>query len=98
MNSWKSKAFRACAPPLTTLKCGTGSRGVTPFGLRYRCRGIPAAAANARATAIDVPTVAFAPSRLFVAVPSRPRMTWSTSWSESQPRPTKASAISPFTL
>ena len=26
MNSWKSSAFCACAPPLITLKCGTGSR------------------------------------------------------------------------
>ena len=64
MNSWKSSALGACTPPFRTLKCGTGSDGVTPSGVSHCHSGIPAAAASARASAIETPTVALAPSRL----------------------------------
>src|SRR5450759_3913622 len=42
--------------------------------------------------------IAFAPSRLFVGVPSRSRIAWSTSASEAKERPRSASASSPLTL
>ncbi len=64
MNSWKSSAFAACAPPLSTLKCGTGRRGVLPVtSAIQRQSGSSAAAARARAIAIEVATTLFAPSR-----------------------------------
>jgi hypothetical protein len=46
----------AWAPPFTTLKWGTGRRGVTPAGRRERQSGKPSAFAKARAAAIDTPT------------------------------------------
>ena len=58
-------------PPLTTLKCGTGRRAVTPAGLRERQSARPAGAAMARAAAIDTPTMALAPRRALFSVPSR---------------------------
>src|SRR5512146_1775870 len=64
MNSWKSSELGACTPPLRTLKCGTGSDGVTPSGVSHRHSGTPAESARARASAIEVPTVALAPSLL----------------------------------
>ena len=97
MNSWKSSAFAACAPPLSTLKCGTGIRGVTPSGASHRHSGVPAVAARARASAIEVPTVALAPSRPLFAVPSRSIIAWSASASEVQDRPRSRPAISVFT-
>ena len=97
MNSWKSSAFGACTPPLSTLKCGTGSDGVTPSGVSHCHSGIPAEAASARASAIEVPTVALAPSLLLFAVPSRSIMAWSAAASEAQDRPRSRSAISVLT-
>jgi hypothetical protein len=47
MNSWKSSGFGAWTPPLSTLKCGTGSDGVTPSGVSYFHSGAPAEAARA---------------------------------------------------
>ena len=50
MNSWKSSAFGAWAPPLSTLKLGTGSRGGAPKPGSHACSGFPAEAASARDT------------------------------------------------
>ena len=97
MNSWKSSSLGACTPPLSTLKCGTGSDAVTPSGLSHRHSGTPAEAASARASAIEVPTVALAPSRLLFAVPSRSIIAWSVSASEAHGRPRSKSASSPLT-
>ena len=97
MNSWKSSRLGACTPPLSTLKCGTGSDGVTPDGVSHCHSGIPAEAASARASAMEVPTVALAPSRLLFAVPSRSIMAWSASASEVQGRPHRRSRISVLT-
>ena len=97
MNSWKSSELGACTPPLSTLKCGTGSEGGTPSGVIHCHSGIPAEAASARASAIEVPTVALAPSRLLFAVPSRSIMAWSASASEAQDRPRRRSRISVLT-
>ena len=87
MNSWKSSGLGACTPPLSTLKCGTGRDGVTPSGVSHCHSGTPAEAASARASAIEVPTVALAPSLLLFAVPSRSIMAWSASASVAQERP-----------
>ena len=97
MNSWKSSLFGACTPPLRTLKCGTGSRGVTPAGLRERHSGTPAEAAIARAAAIDTPTMALAPSRALFSVPSSLISASSSSARSAKVRPLIASAISPLT-
>ena len=83
---------------MSTLKCGTGSDGVTPSGVSHCHSGIPAEAASARASAIDVPTVALAPSLLLFGVPSRSIMAWSASASETQDRPRSRSRISVLTL
>ena len=61
MNSWKSSGFGAGAPPLRTLKFGIGIRAGAPKPGSHACNGCPCDAARARATAIDVPTIAFAP-------------------------------------
>src|SRR5690348_9739937 len=95
MNSWKSSELGACTPPLSTLKCGTGREGWTPTGVIHCHSGRPAEAASARASAIEVPTVALAPSRLLFAVPSRPIMAWSASASEVQDIPAAADPVSP---
>ena len=71
INSWMSSSFGACTPPLRTLKCGTGRHGVTPSGVSQRHSGAPVEAASARASAIDTPTMAFAPSLFLPGVPSR---------------------------
>src|SRR5437764_8441138 len=97
MNSWKSSELGACTPPLSTLKCGTGSDGDTPSGVIHCHSGIPAEAASARASAIEVPTVALAPSRPLFVVPSRSIMAWSASASEPQDRPRRRSRISVLT-
>jgi hypothetical protein len=70
MNSWKSRLLAACAPPLTTLKWGTGNWGVTPVGVSACHRSRLLLAAWARYTAIETPMMAFAPSRLLLSVPS----------------------------
>src|SRR5659263_689084 len=80
MNSWKSSELGAWAPPLSTLKCGTGRRGATPPGARYSNNCPPVA--SARATAIDTPTVAFAPRRALFSVPSASIIAASTCASE----------------
>ena len=97
MNSWKSSSFGAWTPPLSTLKCGTGSDGVTPSGVSHCHSWTPAEAARARASAMEVPTVALAPSLLLFAVPSRPIMAWSASASDAQDRPRSRPEISVFT-
>ena len=97
MNSWKSREFGACTPPLSTLKQGHGSRAGTPAGASDRHSGTPALIAAARAAAIDTPTTAFAPSRTFVAVPSNSTRAASTAARSANPRPTSAAAISPLT-
>jgi hypothetical protein len=70
MNSWKSSGFGACTPPLSTLKCGTGSRGSVPGGVSHSHSSRPSALASARALAIETPTSAFAPRRALSGVPS----------------------------
>ena len=97
MNSWKSSELGACTPPLSTLKCGTGREAVTPSGLIHCHSGVLAEAASARASAIELPTVALAPSLLLLAVPSRSIMAWSASASEAQGRPQSRSRISVLT-
>ena len=64
----KSTLLSACAPPLRMFSIGgqevrrfrAGQTGDMPV------RGIPSAAAPARAAAMDTPSSAFAPRRLFV--------------------------------
>ena len=97
MNSWKSSGLGACTPPLSTLKCGTGSEGVTPSGVSHCHSGAPAEAASARARAIEAPTVALAPSLPLFGVPSRSIMAWSASASDAQERPRSSSASSVLT-
>ena len=87
MNSWKSSSLGACTPPFSTLKCGTGRDGETPSGVSHCHSGTPAEAASARASAMDTPTRAFAPSLLLSGVPSRSIMAWSASASPDQDRP-----------
>ena len=87
----------AWTPPLRTLKCGTGSLGVTPMGLRERHNGTPAEAAIARAAAIDTPTMALAPSRALFSVPSSLMSAPSISARSAKVRPLIAWAISPLT-
>ena len=95
MNSWKSSGLAACAPPLSTLKCGTGSRGGTPGSARCSHSGV--SPANSRAAAIDTPTIALAPSRSRVGVPSKATSAASNSAWSAQARPPTRSAISPVT-
>src|SRR5665647_900687 len=98
MNSWKSRAFGACAPPLRTLKHGTGIRGGCPKPGSHACRDCPLEAAKARARAIETPTVALAPRRALVGVPSAATIASSTEASDAHCRPRSRSAISPLTL
>jgi len=98
MNSWKSSSFEACTPPLSTLKCGTGSDGAPPSGASHCHSGMPADAASARASAMETPTVALAPSLLLFGVPSKVIIAWSTSASEFQDVSRSRSAISPLTF
>jgi len=96
MNSWKSRAFAACAPPLSTFRCGTGRRIATPAGFSESYSSpVPAIA---RATAIDTPTIALAPRRALFGVPSAAIIAWSTASRESQSLPVSRSAISPLTF
>ena len=69
MNSWKSTALSACAPPLSTFIIGTGSTRA-PAPPRWRHSGSPASAAAAFAAASDTPRIAFAPRRPLFGVPS----------------------------
>ena len=62
LNSWKSTVLSACRPPLMTLRQGTG-RIAASAPPRCRYKGTPDDAAAARATAIDTPRMALAPSR-----------------------------------
>ena len=98
MNSWKSSSFGACTPPLSTLKCGTGSDGATPSGASHCHSGTFADAASALASAIDTPTVALAPSLLLFGVPSRLIIAWSASASDAQELPRSRPAISTLTF
>src|SRR6266568_2305616 len=52
MNSWKSREFSACRPPLMTFIMGTGSR-YDDAPPRYWYSGTPMAEAAARAAAIE---------------------------------------------
>ena len=76
MNSCTSTLESACAPPFRMFIIGTGSvrlrcgpSGVERGEVRVE-RLRPMAAAAALANAIDTPSRALAPSRLFVGVPS----------------------------
>ena len=97
MNSWKSSRLGACAPPLITLKCGTGSRAVTACGVSQSHSGRPEPAAKARAQAIDTPVIALAPSRDLPGVPSREMSASSSCSRSSQSAERRRSAISPWT-
>ena len=97
MNSWKSSSLGAWAPPLSTLKCGTGRDGETPSGVSQCHSGTPAEAASARASAMDTPTSALAPSLLLSGVPSRSIMAWSASASPGHVWPCSRLARSVFT-
>ena len=83
MNSWMSTFESACAPPLRMFIIGTGRTWA--FGPpRYLKSCKPAESAAARATAIDTPMIAFAPSRDLPGVRSRSISAWSTSrWSSA---------------
>ena len=96
MNSWKSSEFGACAPPLRTLKCGTGSSGATPLGCSTSYSG--AVADSARATAMDTPTIALAPRRALLGVPSRAIIAWSSSASDDHFLDRASSRSSPLTF
>ena len=70
MNSWKSTALSAWAPPLSTFIIGTGRMwALSPP--RYRHSGWRSSAADAWAAASDTARIAFAPSRDLFGVPSR---------------------------
>jgi hypothetical protein len=66
------------------------------MGRQVAPEGSPAAIACARATAIETPTMAFAPSRDLSGVPSSAMSTVSTP-ATSNERPQRVCAISPFT-
>ena len=97
MNSWMSTLLSACAPPLMMFIIGTGMTfGPGPPSSRYR--PCPAARAVACAVASDTASVAFAPSRDFVSVPSSSISRRSSpAWSRAS-RPSSAERISPFAL
>ena len=95
MNSWKSSLFAACAPPLRTLKCGTGIRGVEPVISAIHCQsGRSAACARAREAAMEVATTLFAPSRRYPVVPSSSARAASTCPIADQDRPVSRPAMS----
>jgi len=71
MNSCTSTLESAWAPPLRIFIIGTGSNRAPLSSARWAYNGLFDAAAWACAAAIDTPRIAFAPSRLFVGVPSR---------------------------
>ena len=72
MNSCKSTLLSACAPPFRMFIIGTGRHMSTPphSMLMCRYRGIPRAAAAAWAAASDTASVALAPRRALLSVPS----------------------------
>ena len=104
MNSWKSTLVSACAPPLRMLHIGTGSRSArAPPTIAWRSApmcsksGTRSSAAAARRAAIDTASVALAPSRPLLAVPSRAIIASSSAaWFSSLPM--TALAISPLML
>jgi len=98
MNSWKSSGLGACAPPLSTLKQGTGIRLACPNPGSHSNSGTPADVASARATAMDVPMIALAPRRALFGVPSRSRIAWSTSPRDSHVLPERPSLSSVLTF
>ena len=98
MNSWSSSGFCAWAPPFTTLKWGTGSLSRLSSGASQRYNGLSSASAMARAAAIETPTVALAPRRLLVSVPSSSITARSSSSRLFQARPARRPLISPLTL
>ena len=84
MNSWKSTLLSAWAPPLSTFIIGTGSTCASAPP-RWRHSGWPASAAAALATASETPSIALAPRRPLLSVPSRSiiarsRPAWSEAW------------------
>ena len=87
MNSWMSTLLSAWEPPFRMFIIGTGSVH-PPTPPRYRYSGRPQASAAARATAIDTPRIALAPSFPLLCVPSRSISSRSiTTWSTaSYPR------------
>ena len=70
MNSWKSSELSACAPPLMMFISGTGStRAFGAAEVLVQRQRRPRSAA-ARATAIDTPSIALAPTLPLFGVPS----------------------------
>ncbi len=95
MNSWKSSLFAAWAPPLRTLKCGTGRRGVEPVISAIHCQsGRSAAWARALEAAIEVATTLFAPSRRYPVVLSSSARAASTCPIADQGRPVRSPEMS----
>ena len=82
--SWKSIWRPACSPPLMRLTIGSGTTGrVSQRCAMCRYSGTSRPAAAARQAACDTASMAFAPRRAFVGVPSssikRPsRTAWSS--------------------
>ena len=81
MNSWSSSPLSACAPPLITFIIGVGQHvRVRRRPDSARAAG-PATSAAARATAIETPRIALAPS---VALLSACRRASSIAWSTAR--------------
>ncbi len=97
MNSWRSRRFWACAPPLITFSIGTGSAFPASPPIQRKSE-TPLCAAAAFDTASEQPRIAFAPRRLLFGVPSSSMRTRSSSRWPSASSPVTASAISLFTL
>jgi hypothetical protein len=96
MNSWKARSLDVRRPPPTRLIIGTGSTHES--ARRWRCGGIPAHAAAARAAASETPSTALAPSRDLSGVPSSSQRARSRArWSPAS-LPTTSGAIADLTL
>ena len=74
MNSWKSTLLSACAPPFRMFIIGTGSTRAAGRAVERREMRVERHAVRrrrcARASAIDTPSSALAPSRPLFGVPS----------------------------
>jgi len=97
MNSWMSMLLSAWEPPFRMFIIGTG-RVHAPTPPRYRYNGRPHASAAARATAIEAPRIAFAPSFPLFPVPSRSISIRSIMTCSVASYPTSLGAITRFTL
>ena len=97
INSCKSTAESACAPPFKIFIIGKGnSLAFTPP--KYLYRGCPKASAAALATARETPKIAFAPSLPLLGVPSNSIINLSIATWFKASIPKRASLISVFTL